>query len=58
MSFLTNPEIVRQMQADRERELRLDTIARFAEPALRCCRHGMSRIQRLRAALRLPGGAR
>ncbi len=58
MSFLTNPEIVRHLQAERERELNLDVMARLAERAVRCCRHGLTRTQRLRAALHLPGGAR
>ena len=59
MSFLTtSPEIIRQLHADRERELRLDLSARVARSAMRCCRQGVSRIQRLRTALGVHGGAR
>lgn len=52
MTILMSPELVRLLQAEREREMRRESVARTFRAAISCCRGSASMAGRLVARLR------
>lgn len=57
MTSLT-PELVRLLQAERERQLRRDSVARAFRAAIACCREPLSFARRLAIKLGLAASSR